>query len=169
MPRLNGHVSSLKNWVTLCLLVWMLVACSKGAREGRIPHEISTMSPSVATVLGESKPASIEDLPVPAIATRDAEHPDETSDAYTAAGVTLKQLKEWYQKELPLNTPWMDWTWCRSEPSGVGDALDRVWYRPGTNQELGLTIGEDPPGTSFILIIKDDSGPCHNPEPQKSG
>lgn len=140
--------------VWVCLAAALLPSCANG----------NESAPAQPPLSGEAKSAPTEGLPVPAVAKLVSEHSDEVGQTYVLRGVTSEELESWYARQLPLNKPWKDWRWCRSEPFGESTTLDRVWYRPGTNQMLSLTTGEDPPGTGFVIVYSDENGPCNNPE-----
>lgn len=111
--------------------------------------------------LGLSKPSEIEALPVPQQATRKAlENADPGTISYELpTGVSLADLRAWYDAKLPVGTDWQGWKWCES--TTAGDNFQRTWSHPGTGDILTLVVGTNKnPTRAFVFISGGQDQPC---------
>ncbi len=109
------------------------------------------------TALGGAKPSGVEGFPIPAAATLSTASNSVFESYELPANTPLDVVRNWYATTLPDGQSHDEWAWCKSEPAGVGDAVDRVWQQTGSSDVVRVTTMTHD-NTPFIIVLMNGDG-----------
>ncbi len=134
-----------------------------------------TVTPADRSGLGSSGrvPSDVEGFPVPQDASLESlelgksvpanDTVMDNADYDLPPGITVADVRGWYDKTQPPGSSYGEWSWCETVPFG-NDSVYYWWAKPGTDMMLGLFIASgDPVGglpTTAIRLTRENSGPC---------
>jgi hypothetical protein len=105
------------------------------------------------TPQAKKRTSRIEGVPIPPSVKRIAHFSDENDDALEVRGMTLEEVKAWYDQRMPKGADFRSWAWC--DTGGSEEQPTRI-YSKGDNRILAVSITDEP----GLLIGTDRSGPC---------
>ncbi len=117
-------------------------------------------------------PSEIEGFPVPDVAILENlelgvgalanDTVMDNADYRLPPGVTVSDVRQWYQAVQPQGEDFGSWSWCESVP--LGNSVYYWWAQPGTDQMLGIFIAEGSPvegmPSTSLRVTSENSGPC---------
>lgn len=135
-------------------LLFATVGCG-GGDDGTADTTAATFAPvdpAALSALGAPYAMDIEPGVVPGVAEPDLTISDGSSITYRfPEGTYIDAVQAWYRQNMAPGDDYMGLTWLRSEDDPQQRWTDHYWCR-GYGEVLYVTIGQDLPGSSWVMI-----------------